>query len=262
MVIRRIRHHVASHNWFAVLVDLVIVVVGVFLGTQANNWNDARIELGAAAAYRDEIAEDLRGNEIDLAARHAYYNAVREHAVAALAAIEAPVRSLDERFLIDAYQASQVWARPVTRAAYDEMTGAGLSRSIGDKETRSRLATYYTQIRQFDATAIGTTNYREALRRNLPYSIQSAVRSKCGDRVTTLRSGVQVAAFPEHCALGLGRAETAAASARLASANLDEELTRHIADLDQKIAGYERFAKLAHDLRMRLASRASPSKDQ
>ena len=44
MVIRRIRDHVASHNWFAVAIDLGIVVVGVFLGTQANNWNEARIE--------------------------------------------------------------------------------------------------------------------------------------------------------------------------------------------------------------------------
>ena len=44
MVIHRIREHVAHHNWFAVAVDLAIVVVGVFLGTQANNWNQDRID--------------------------------------------------------------------------------------------------------------------------------------------------------------------------------------------------------------------------
>jgi hypothetical protein len=32
MVIRRIREHVATHNWFAVAVDLGIVVIGVFIG--------------------------------------------------------------------------------------------------------------------------------------------------------------------------------------------------------------------------------------
>ncbi len=31
MVIRRVREHVASHNWFAVAVDLAIVAIGVFL---------------------------------------------------------------------------------------------------------------------------------------------------------------------------------------------------------------------------------------
>ena len=59
MVIRRVREHVASHNWFAVFIDLVIVVVGVFLGTQANNWNEARIERSDAADYRHEIIDDL-----------------------------------------------------------------------------------------------------------------------------------------------------------------------------------------------------------
>ena len=44
MVVRRIREHVATHNWFAVSVDLLIVVAGVFLGIQASNWNEARIE--------------------------------------------------------------------------------------------------------------------------------------------------------------------------------------------------------------------------
>ena len=48
MVARRIREHVASYNWFAVLVDLIVVTIGVFIGIQASNWNSARIE-------RDEV---------------------------------------------------------------------------------------------------------------------------------------------------------------------------------------------------------------
>jgi hypothetical protein len=252
MVIHRIRQHVESHNWFAVLIDLVIVVVGVFLATQASNWNEARIERSAAADYRRAIVSDLKANESDLAARKAYYGAVRSHAVATLGAIESPTRPRTEQFLINAYQASQVWARPLTRTAYDEMIGAGLSRSIGSQETRSRLTAYYTQIRQFDVTAIGTTSFRERLRRVLPFSVQSAILRTCGDRVTTLPGGTQIAAFPERCSLGLDKAEVASAIARLDAAELDEDLTRHLADLDQKLAGYERFLELAHALRLRL----------
>ena len=44
MVIRRIREHVAAHNWFAVTVDVLIVVLGVFIGTQVSNWNAERLE--------------------------------------------------------------------------------------------------------------------------------------------------------------------------------------------------------------------------
>lgn len=252
MVIRRIREHVATHNWFAVAVDLGIVVVGVFLGTQANVWNEARIERAAAAEYRAQIIDDLEGNERDIAGRRAYYQAVRRHALAALAAIDAPSRPRGEPFLVDAYQASQVWLRPLTRTGYDELIGAGLSNGIGDLQTRSRLTAYYTQIRQFDVTAMNMTSYRERLRRAMPYKVQNAVQRQCGDRVTTLPGGAQMAALPDRCALGLDPATVALALSRIERADLGEDLTRHIADIDQKVAGFDRFGRLARDIRLNL----------
>ncbi|MEQ1811845.1 MAG: hypothetical protein ABL889_18095 [Terricaulis sp.] len=62
MIFRRMREHVTSHNWFAVLVDLLIVVLGVFLGTQVSNWNDARADRGVVAGHLSEISEDLRSH--------------------------------------------------------------------------------------------------------------------------------------------------------------------------------------------------------
>ena len=59
MVIRRIRDHVASHDWFAVAIDVVIVLLGVFLGTQMNNWNEGRRaanEIRARPGLRQEMA--------------------------------------------------------------------------------------------------------------------------------------------------------------------------------------------------------------
>jgi len=254
MVIRRIHHHIASHNWFAVFVDLLIVVVGVFLGTQANNWNQARIERSDAADYRHEIIENLESDEVDLASRKAYYSAARVHAIAALAALESPHAARGEQFLIDAYQASQVWLRPLSRTGYDEMVGAGLSRSIGGKDTRSRLTVYYTQIKQFEINVLGTTAFREHVRRALPYAVQSAIRLKCGDRVTELPDGAQVATLPDRCTVGLSKDEIAAGVRKLEAADLAEDLTRHIADMDQKLAGYDRFVRQAHDLRVYLQS--------
>jgi hypothetical protein len=252
MVISRIRKHVITFNWFAVFIDLLIVGVGVFLGTQANNWNEARLERAAAADYRREIITDLKANELDLTWRKTYSEAVRKHAIAALAVIESPGRQAGEAFLVDAYQASQVWARPLTRTAYDEMIGAGLSRSMGSQETRSRLTAYFTQIKQFDVTATAVTSYRDRLRRALPYAIQAKIRTRCGDRVTTLRSGAQISSLPDQCVLGLSPAEISTAVARLRPADLHEDLTRQIADLDQKIGGYQRFLELAKNLRLRL----------
>jgi len=59
MILRRITEHVKTQNWFVVGLDFVIVVVGVFIGIQLGNWNDARLD---QRAYRDamtRLAEDM-----------------------------------------------------------------------------------------------------------------------------------------------------------------------------------------------------------
>ncbi|MEM9014357.1 MAG: hypothetical protein AAGB02_04535 [Pseudomonadota bacterium] len=53
MILRRITEHVKAQNWFAVGLDFVIVVVGVFIGIQVANWNEAR---QAAVAEREIFA--------------------------------------------------------------------------------------------------------------------------------------------------------------------------------------------------------------
>ncbi|MEO1015116.1 MAG: hypothetical protein AAFX08_08005 [Pseudomonadota bacterium] len=42
MLLRRVIDHVRTQNWTAVALDFVIVVVGVFIGIQVANWNEAR----------------------------------------------------------------------------------------------------------------------------------------------------------------------------------------------------------------------------
>jgi len=44
MILRRISENVRSQNWFAVAVEFFIVVVGVFMGLQVQDWNEARKE--------------------------------------------------------------------------------------------------------------------------------------------------------------------------------------------------------------------------
>lgn len=67
MIPRRLYEHVKSHNWFAVAIDFIIVVVGVFIGLQAQDWSTARGDRAREAAYVSGIARDVRSDlaEID-----------------------------------------------------------------------------------------------------------------------------------------------------------------------------------------------------
>jgi hypothetical protein len=43
MILHRIAQHMKQQHWTGVFIDLAIVVLGVYIGLQANNWNAARV---------------------------------------------------------------------------------------------------------------------------------------------------------------------------------------------------------------------------
>jgi hypothetical protein len=131
MVLRRFRGHVAEHNWFAVAVDFLIVVIGVFVGIQASNWNQGRIERRQGREYRAMLIDDLQSNQKNLAMRKRYYTWVRSEALKTLAALDRPESALDARFLVDAYQGTQILPWSLKRNTYDQIIAAGNGRARG-----------------------------------------------------------------------------------------------------------------------------------
>lgn len=255
MAIRRFREHITAHNWFAVGIDILIVIVGVFLGLQANNWNQTRIERSAARAYRAEIIENLRANEISIDDQVAYYRRVLAHALAALEVLETPGSVMDEAFLVDAYQASQVRQRLLAQTAYDEMKSAGLGRNVAEPEIRGRLTAFYAQMPQINAFTLTVTDYRDRIRRAMPIAIQRQLRERCGDINRTLPGGVVGSILPEHCTLNLDAESIARAAERIRSTpDLNLDLTRHMADIDQKVRQLQGFQGRAREIRKQLQS--------
>jgi hypothetical protein len=60
MIFRRLAQHLKEQNWTAISIEFVLLVLGVFLGIQVANWNEARVERELIRGHLSEIAEDLR----------------------------------------------------------------------------------------------------------------------------------------------------------------------------------------------------------
>ncbi|MDX1625286.1 MAG: hypothetical protein R3323_02125 [Wenzhouxiangellaceae bacterium] len=58
MILRSVTKHVRDQNWFAVGLDFLIVVVGVFIGIQVANWNEARLIENAERTYLERLLAD------------------------------------------------------------------------------------------------------------------------------------------------------------------------------------------------------------
>ena len=59
MLLRRITQHVKEQNWFAVLIDFVIVVFGVFMGFQVQQWNQERGNQKLEQQYLERLLADV-----------------------------------------------------------------------------------------------------------------------------------------------------------------------------------------------------------
>ncbi len=42
MIIRRVADAIREQNWFTVIIEVLIVVIGIFLGLQVSEWNEER----------------------------------------------------------------------------------------------------------------------------------------------------------------------------------------------------------------------------
>ena len=71
MIIRRVAQAVREQNWFTVAVEVAVVVAGIFIGLQVDDWNQQRLEREsdqrALALFIDELDLMLQEAGIDLA---------------------------------------------------------------------------------------------------------------------------------------------------------------------------------------------------
>ena len=62
MLLRRLTRYVKDQNWFAVGVDFVIVIVGVFIGIQVANWNDVQKDKAGVTAALERLHKEVTRN--------------------------------------------------------------------------------------------------------------------------------------------------------------------------------------------------------
>ncbi len=249
MLVRRIGIHVKEQNWFAVWLDVAIVFVGVFIGLQADNWNETRINKAEAKTYYARLIEDLRAEESTRLGQIAYYQRTKQHGEAALRSLQQADKSLGEQFLIDVYQATQVWNYSTQRTTYDELLSGSIANAIPDATIRQQLANYYVALESSERRQLERTPFRDNLRGYMTHAVQSTVRKNCGDRFTFQSNYVMQLELPESCELALDSQLVSEAVDALGSyANLEIDLTRHLADVEGKIVSLESYLPPTREL--------------
>jgi len=184
MILRRAVAGFRRHDWSAVAVELVVVVVGVFLGVQAANWNEDREQDKKSAVFTQRLKDDLRVEAWNYEIQIGYNRQVLANAERAADALTGKAPLPDEALLVAAYRATQFNGNSRRRATYDELTSTGEIGLIRDKDLRTLAMDVYTQpqIEQIDRHG-QESEYRKAFRMALPWQLQRTLLDRCGDHV-------------------------------------------------------------------------------
>ena len=253
MVVRSIREHVAAHNWFAVAIDVAIVVLGVFLGNQVSNWNDARVEREQARDYRARLIEEVGFNARQFANQAAYYRQAQDYGRQALAALTGTAPMSDREFLIAAYQLSQTDTTKAKTYIYDEMTATGLVTRLGGPRLQEMGSDYYLGLDASNRIVAETYPYRTLIREVMPYDLQKRIRTACGDRFVYHQGRLIGVRLVVPCTVSLDPQAAAKAADKIrATPRIVEEMTRYIASLDEKLDQLEPGVGFSNDFRQAL----------
>lgn len=152
MILRRVTKHVQDQNWFAVGIDFLIVVTGVFIGIQVANWNGERVARSDEAGYLARLAADLR-QDIGTFDFFLEIYLIKQETILALR--EGPLDSVIAGDLKDAalrLEYSLYKAIPAQRrATFDELVGSGNLRLVRNEGFRAELSDYHAHYDRLSA---------------------------------------------------------------------------------------------------------------
>ena len=236
----------------AVAIELAIVIVGVFVGIQAANWNQQRQERQETRRLLSQLEAELATFRGFLDQLEGYYATTRRYAAKADAGWRGDPSVSDKEFVIAAYQASQVNAAGNNSSVWAQIFGAQELRNIEDLQMRTNLA----RVMSFDYGLVNlsavATPYRQQVRKVIPDEIQEAIRTHCGDRRAP--GSIYALDLPAECNIKLAERDVAAAAADLrARPELKEELRWHQAAVANQLLNVETLRILLRDLKDQIA---------
>jgi len=171
--------------------EIVLVVIGILIALQINNWNQNRINKQLESQYCIRLLDDVREEKVILQVLFNYSTQVVSHAKNAISVYENSPDSNPNPVdnLIDMYQASQIMDPNSAESTYRELIASGQINLIQNDSLKTALIRYY-EVDWTESILFKLTNsYRENLRGKMPDPIQTEIRSKCGDIFNKYKKG-------------------------------------------------------------------------
>jgi len=170
MILRRLVTALRKQSWLTVVLELVVVVVGIFLGLQVDSWNDARKDRVLEQQYVASLKADFQADiqELDEAIALAKSRALLDRLI--ISTIDkGRVEGDPNEFIWAVYSSFLLNYPSYTRATINDLLSTGNLQLLQDANLKAAVAEYYTDIEYREQWK---TNWREmqiALEHTMPH---------------------------------------------------------------------------------------------
>lgn len=181
MLLSRLNKHLKEQNWFAVGLEIVIVVIGLLIAFQIDRWYDQAQEHKREISYLERLGENLNGNLRELNMNIEFYSKVFDYGQLALAYSEGSnPNATNWEVLLALFHSSQIWPIIPNPSTYEELKSAGELSLIRSVNLRNDLVFYYGGGFDRYTQTIGISPpYRKMVRGLIPHQIQNYLWDNC-----------------------------------------------------------------------------------
>lgn len=230
MIFKRVAAKLRAQDWTAISIEIVIVCIGVFVGNEVSNWNQARLQKDQTERLLRQLAPELRSQIAFFESAKEYYATTTKYANQALHEWSSPGRISDSQLIIAAYQASQNYGLSMNAQSWSLAFGSDQLRNMDDSKLRRDLVYVLTADYSAVAPTALNTPYRSDVRKIIPDEMQARIRSECGDRLIYNKRIKGEYVLPATCGLTFDVLKARQVAARLrAHRELVDELNLHLA---------------------------------
>lgn len=145
-LLAKISNRLKSSDLRIGFLELLILVLGLFMGFQLDRWNEERLRQQDAHVYVRQLVKDLQADLEGSRTRIEYLLQVQRHGQIALALWQGVVADNPRDMVVSLYQASQIYPFFANSATYEDLKSTGNVDLVGDASMRSELFLYYNSL--------------------------------------------------------------------------------------------------------------------
>lgn len=187
---RQIRRSVLTDNKFSkyllyAIGEILLVVIGILIALQVDNWNEERKKQEQGAEFRAQLREGVLADMENIRKRIAFFEQTLQYGYQAEKHLAQPGATNPEdqwQFIAQAFHVSQIWNFNQVISTYNEVQNPEMTGFIGPPTLLNALQRYYNEWPlQLSVLTGGTQAYRDFVRSVIPIDLQRYLWDHCYD---------------------------------------------------------------------------------